>query len=436
MHVLIVEDETRIREGIAEMLRDEGYEVSQAENLQQGLDTIASHAPDIVLSDIHLPDGEGFGLLSFCEQQPKDIPVIFMTAFGSREVALQAIQEGACDYIAKPIRFDELFARLARLRKVQEMRERLHCDADEPETGGMMELLGDSAPMQRIREIAAKAAATDAAVLITGETGVGKGLVARLIHEQSARSSQPFIRINCASIPENLLESELFGFRKGAFTGADRNKRGLIEAVENGTLFLDEIGEMPLPLQAKLLHVLDEGVFRALGDSREQQFTGRIIAATNVPTQTLLEGDRFRSDLFYRLSVLTIDIPPLRDRPEDILPIAERFYGELAAKLGREKRSMPASMASALQTQSWPGNVRQLRNTIERMLILGEDETLASTAAVNLAQATQRFERAWIRRVLDECGGDKTEAAKRLGIGLSTLYRKLEGAESGGPPAT
>ncbi len=433
MHVLIVEDETRIREGIAEMLRDEGYETSEAGTLQHGLEAIGQRAPDVVLSDIHLPDGDGFSLLAFCEQQPDDIPVIFMTAFGSRELALQAIEEGACDYITKPIRFDELFARLARLGKARETRDRIAHSGEGDRTGNdanRAAMLGDSRAMRRVRNIVDKAAGTDAPVLITGETGVGKGLVARLIHDASPRASHPFLRINCASIPDNLLESELFGYRKGAFTGAERHRRGLLEEVGDGTLFLDEIGDMPLPLQAKLLHVLDDGVFRPLGGDRDSRFSGRIVAATNITTERMLAGDRFRTDLYYRLSVLTIEIPPLRERPEDILPLAEKFYRETARKLGKDDAPLPSSVAGLIQTQSWPGNVRQLRNYIERLLILDDTAHDARDAAhdASLAPATRRFERAWIRRVINECGGDKAEAAKRLGIGLSTLYRKLEDA--------
>jgi len=429
MHVLIVEDEKRIREGIAEMLRDEGYEVSEAGDLQQALQFVEKGPPDVVLSDIHLPDGDGFSLLAFCEQQPKDTPVIFMTAFGNRELALQAIQEGACDYIAKPIRFDELFARLARLRKVQERRASIPSLDTLPLEQDRLAVLGESKAMLKVRVLVEKAAQTRAPVLITGETGVGKGLVAQLIHQTGVGSGKPFVRINCASIPENLLESELFGYRKGAFTGAERNRRGLLEEVKDGTLFLDEIGEMPLPLQAKLLHVLDDGVFRALGGDREQRFNGRIIAATNVNTEKLIAGKHFRLDLYYRLSVLAIDIPPLRERPDDILPIAERFYRELGEKLGKQTASLPSFVASAIQTQSWPGNVRQLRNYIERLLILDDQEPASENhEAANLAEAVRRFERAWIRRVINECDGDKAGAARKLGIGLSTLYRKLEDA--------
>ncbi len=428
MLILILEDEARIRAGIGEMLLDEGYQVLEAATLQQGLDLLERESPDAVLSDIHLPDGDGFSILECCQHQYPDISVIFMTAFGNRELAIQAIRQGAYDYIAKPVRFDELFARLYRLKEMQTLKGQVQRKASRKQEESQLAILGSSEPMKRVRNIAEKAMESDAPILITGETGVGKGLLAKLIHTSSRRKEKPFIGINCASIPENLLESELFGFRKGAFTGADRNKKGLLEEVGDGTLFLDEIGEMPLQLQAKLLHVLDDGAFRPLGGTKSLRFKGRIIAATNVDPQHLIDGKDFRADLYYRLSVLTIDIPPLRDRPEDILPLAERLYHELALDMGKHQTDLPMVLARQLQQQAWPGNVRQLRNYLERALILdGEWNEDTQKDELTLAVALQQFERSWILKTLADCHGDKVQAAQRLGIGLSTLYRKLDG---------
>ncbi|MDQ6972854.1 MAG: sigma 54-interacting transcriptional regulator, partial [Mariprofundaceae bacterium] len=241
-----------------------------------------------------------------------------------------------------------------------------------------------------------------------------------------SRKNLPCVGINCASIPENLLESELFGFRKGAFTSADRNKSGLLEEVGEGSLFLDEIGDMPLPLQAKLLHVLDDGSFRPLGSTKDQKFTGRIIAATNVDLASLIHAKAFRSDLFYRISVLSIDIPPLRQRPDDLLALAERLYAELAAQMGKKVSGLPFGLAEEIQQGQWPGNVRELRNYLERSLIFEDATGNGEHMDMSLSHAVNRFERAWIERVVDECGGDKTLAAGKLGLGLSTLYRKLE----------
>ncbi len=427
MLILIIEDEARIRAGIAEMLVDEDYQVLEAGTLHQGMQLIDQESPDAILSDINLPDGDGFSVLQYCNTQKLDMPVIFMTAFGNRDMAIQAISQGAYDYITKPIRFDELFARLHRLKEMQLFKGQVQRKASRKQEESQLATLGDSEPMKMVRKIAEKATSSDAPILITGETGVGKGLLAKLIHISDGRKELPFISINCASIPENLLESELFGFRKGAFTGADRNKKGLFEEAAEGTLFLDEIAEMPGQLQAKLLHVLDDGTFRPLGSTKDQKFRGRIIAATNVSPRDMIEDKGFRNDLYYRLSVLTIEIPPLRDRPEDLLPLAERLYRELALDMGRQPAALPMALVQKIQQQSWPGNVRQLRNYLERSLIFEEDQHGGGDiASPSLADALQQFESDWIRRTIDDCDGDKSLASRRLGIGLSTLYRKLE----------
>jgi len=245
-----------------------------------------------------------------------------------------------------------------------------------------------------------------------------------LIHATSSRKEHALVSINCASIPENLLESELFGYRKGAFTGADQNKQGLFESVGEGTLFLDEVGEMPLLLQAKLLHVLDDGSFRPLGAMQSQRFKGRVIAATNANLEAKITEKCFREDLYYRLSVLIIEIPPLRQRVEDIVLLAEKIYNDLAEEMGHAQTSLPLDVLQGLQTNPWPGNVRQLRNFLERMLILGGDADEEITSPT-LSEALIQFERAFIQRTVMEYSGDKSIAAKQLGIGLSTLYRKL-----------
>jgi len=424
MLILIIEDEQRIREGIAQMLAEEGYDVLEAGNMQQGVSMIEDEAPSVVLSDINLPDGDGFGVLQYCQHKGIDTPFIFMTAFGNRDVAMQAIEAGAYDYVSKPLRFDELFARLKRLDELQNLKGQVTRKSERKLAESKLAVLGDSVPMQRIRKLAARAAGSHAPLLITGETGVGKGLLAKLVHASGHRNKHAFVNINCASIPENLLESELFGYRKGAFTGADSNRKGLFEAVGEGTLFLDEIGEMPMLLQAKLLHVLDDGIFRPLGSARELHFKGRIIAATNVTLASMLEARAFREDLFYRLSVLSIEVPPLRGRAGDLLTLAENIYRELAAEIGRPAERLPVAVAEYVQQHLWPGNVRELKNYLERSLIFG-DET-EDDLDLTLAAAIRRFERSWAERVIEDCGGDKAVAADRLGIGLSTLYRKLE----------
>jgi len=425
MLILIIEDELRIREGIAQMLAEEAYDVLEARTMEHGISIIESEAPSVVLSDINLPDGDGFTALRYCQHKGLDVPFIFMTAFGSRDVAIQAIQEGAYDYVSKPLRFDELFARLKRLEELQNLKGQVARKSERKLAEGKLAVLGDSVPMQRIRRLATKASGSNAPLLITGETGVGKGMLAKLVHASNQRSKHPFVSINCASIPENLLESELFGYRRGAFTGADKNHKGLFEEVGEGTLFLDEIGEMPMPLQAKLLHVLDDGTFRPLGSARALHFKGRVVAATNVELDSMIENRAFRQDLYYRLSVLSIGVPPLRLRQEDLLPLAENLYRELASEMGRSTDRLPLSIAEQIQQHMWPGNVRELKNYLERSLIF-EDETTADDSDLTLVEALKRFECSWIKRVIDDCGGDKAAAADRLNIGLSTLYRKLE----------
>jgi DNA-binding NtrC family response regulator len=425
VQILIVEDEFHIRASIAEMLTDEGYTVLEAGNVAEGISLVEQESPAVVLSDINLPDGDGFRILHYCKSQSYSCAVMFMTAFGNRELAIQAITEGADDYISKPIRFDEMFARLHRIREMQNFRGQVQRKIARKIVESELSVLGKSPPMQQVSHIAEKASGSKAPLLITGETGTGKGLLTKLIHASSSRKEQPLVSVNCASIPENLLESELFGFRKGAFTGADRNKQGLLEAVGEGTLFLDEIGEMSLALQAKLLHVLDDGSFRPLGGMKNRQFKGRVIAATNVDLEESISQKLFREDLYYRLSVLTIEIPPLRHRTEDILLLAERIYADLAEEMGYTQTRLPLHLLDQLQAQAWPGNVRQLRNYLERMLILGgesDDVLIAPT----LSEALHHFEKMFIERTIAECFGDKQVAAEHLGIGLSTLYRKLE----------
>ena len=424
MQILIVEDEPHIRAGIAEMLSDADYRVVQAGTVSEGITMIEQESPQVVLCDINLPDGDGFRILHYCQSQHYACAVMFMTAFGNRELAVQAITAGADDYIAKPIRFDELFARLHRIKEMQNLRGQVQRKVAKKLVESELSVLGNSPPMQRVRRIAEKAASSQAPLLITGETGTGKGLLTKLIHASSARKEHALVAINCASIPESLLESELFGYRKGAFTGADKNKQGLLESVGEGTLLLDEIGDMPMLLQAKLLHVLDDRSFRPLGGTQSQRFKGRVIAATNANLEEKISQKLFREDLFYRLSVLTIEIPPLRQRSEDLMLLAEKIYSDLAEEMGHNKLQLPFELLKMIQARSWPGNVRQLRNYLERILIIGHDHTDEPNSPT-LSEAMVQFERTFIQRTVDECSGDKAKAADQLSVGLSTLYRKL-----------
>jgi len=434
MKLLIVEDEPHIRQGIVEVLNEEEVETGEAGSVTEALAYYSDEQPDAVLCDIYLPDGDGFDVLTALCQQPVPVPCILMTSFGDRDLAVRALTAGAYDYVAKPLRFDELLARLRRLEEQQVMRQRLKEAESDTRTKGELAVLGNSRAMQRVRRLLEKGATSRIPVLIQGETGVGKGLVARLLHSIGRDNDQPFVRVNCAAIPKDLMESELFGHKRGAFSGADRDRAGLLAEAGKGTLFLDEIGELPPAMQAKLLHVLDEHTFRPVGGTKEQAFRARVIAASNRDLREEVERNEFREDLYYRLDVLNIRIPPLRERREDIVPLANRLLAELAEETAAPLRTLSPEQGMQLQEQAWPGNVRELRNTLEKALLLSNDGQLvlstpqewSGESELTLAQAVARFESSLIHQVIHECEGDKAMAARRLGIGLSSLYRKLE----------
>jgi len=433
MKILIVEDERHIRQGIVEILSEEGYEMLEADSLQAAYDQLAGGNVDVILSDIRLPDGDGFDLLRTLKIQTP-LPCILMTAFGNRELAEQALKNGAYDYISKPIRFDELLARLMRLNEKLKLEQQLNTMSAVVRGGNKLTSLGNSQAMHHVRHLAEKAAAVRSPVLIEGETGVGKGRLVQLIHASGPHASEPLVRLNCSAIPGELMESELFGHKKGAFSGADRDRGGLLTAAGKGTLFLDEIGELPLPMQAKLLHVLDDKRFRPVGDTREHTFEARVIAATNRNIKDEMRHKRFREDLYFRLDVLQIRIPPLRERQEDIVPLAIQLQEELAKGTSISIAPLNTEQCLWLQSQPWPGNVRELRNMLERALLLAQDGKMcippAETGQVmenaNMAEAVTHFERNFILQTITHCQGNKEKAAKKLGIGLSTLYRKLE----------
>jgi len=432
--ILVVEDEPHIRNGIVEVLSEEGFSALEADSLQAAYERLDSENFDAILSDIRLPDGDGFDLLRTLKAQDSIIPCILMTAFGNRELAEEALSSGAYDYVAKPLRFDELLARLRRLEEKILMRRRIEQVESDVRARGELAILGDSGPMQEVRALLEKATAFPSPVLIEGETGVGKGLVARLLHSIGDNHDQPFVRVNCAAIPKELMESELFGHRRGAFSGAERDHEGLLAMAGKGTLFLDEIGELPAVMQTKLLHVLDERRFRPVGATTEQEFRARVIAASNRDFRKMVESGAFREDLFYRLDVLGIHIPPLRERPEDIVPLSMRLLKQLCEDMACDCPALSPEQCLWLQSREWPGNVRELRNTLERALLLSDADSFnllfeqAGPADMRaLAEAVHHFECSYIRQAIAACGGDKAAAARRLNVGISTLYRKLEG---------
>jgi len=433
MKILIVEDEQYIRQGIVEVLQGEGFEVRQAESVTQAFTKVSEDKFDAILCDNFLPDGEGLDLLT--SVQTSDIAFILMTSFGNRELASRAFEAGAYDYIAKPIRFDELLARLERLQEKLVLRHKLKESEAAVLHQGELAVLGTSPAMLAVQTLIEKSSASQVPVILQGETGVGKGVVARLLHSMSALKDQPFIRINCAAIPPDLLESELFGHKKGAFSGAERDRKGLLASAGKGTLFLDELIELPLPMQSKLLHVLDEKSFRPVGGDKETPFAARVIAASNMDFEKAVQAGSFREDLYFRLNVMKIRIPPLRERGDDILPLANRLLAQICKEWSRSTPEITTEQAMWLEGQTWQGNVRELRNVLERGLLLGSDESLyfealkgvGTSEDLDLNDACHAFEKRYIERVVEKFDGDKASAAEQLGIGLSTLYRKLEG---------
>jgi len=441
--ILVVEDDAAQRMGLQQLLRSWGYTVDVASNGHDALERIAVERPTIVLSDLVMPTMDGLELLRSLKQQPDpEVTVVLMTAQGSVETAVEAIKQGAYDYVSKPvdpqrlrILLDQIVERNGMSREMRVLRRQLR------EHGTFGKMIGGSAEMRRIYQVIEQAAPTSASVLVTGESGTGKELVAQTIHQLSPRASHPFVALNCAAIPDTLLESELFGHEKGSFTGAIARRAGCFELANRGTLFLDEIAEMTPVTQAKLLRVLQERSFRTLGGTREQSVDIRVVAATNQePTEAVRQG-KLREDLYYRLNVFAIRLPPLRERKDDIPLLADAFIREFNARNNRSVTGVTDRVAQTFQRHDWPGNVRELRNVIERATIVARGSAidvqdlppLASAAApspatgVGLAAGTtvDEAERKLIELTLEHTGGNKTRAADLLGISLKTLHNKL-----------
>jgi len=434
MKLLIVEDEKHIRQGIVDMLLLEGFDVYEADSVAQALNRLHDESIDAVLCDHHLPDGESFDVLLALSGEHA-IPLIMMTAFGNRALVSKAFTAGVYDYVSKPIRFDELLARLGRLEEKILLRHRIRESEKEFQDRGELAILGASTAMKQVQHFIEKVGASQVPILLQGETGVGKGMVARLLHSRSAMKDQPFVRVNCAAIPQELLESELFGHKKGAFSGADQHRQGLLASAGKGTIFLDELVELPLNMQSKLLHVLDERTFRPVGDDKEYTFHARVIAASNYNFEQAVKDGKFREDLYFRLNVMQLLIPPLRERTDDIVALAHRLLSQTCSEWGRNTPELTPEQCVWLESQAWRGNVRELRNVLERSLLLGTEGELALaheqdiqvSASLSLSDACHDFETRYIQQVIHKTSGDKSKAAQILGIGLSTLYRKLDG---------
>ena len=438
--VLVVEDEELMRNILRTLIEDEGFEVFTADSAEAALQIYAENAIDVTLTDIKMAGLDGLGLLDRVKAIDEHALVIVMTAFSSVDSAIAALRKGAYDYITKPfvnedllqtvrnaIRNRELFAENRALRR--ELNRQLnHSD-----------IIGTSEQMGRIFDLVAKVAATDAAVLIQGESGTGKELVARSIHFNSRRSAKPFLAVNCGALPESLLESELFGHTKGAFTGAAGEKKGLFRSAEGGTIFLDEIGEMAPPLQVRLLRSLQEHEVTPVGSSVPVKFDARIIAATNRDLEKEVQAGNFREDLYYRLNVIEMTLPPLRERRQDIPALVRHFLSREAERQSTVEKPISDEAMSSLRNYDWPGNVRELQNAVERALILSGDEIGLDDISPKIRVAMgvgeyrasgrptlEEVERRYVLDTLESNGNDKVAAAKTLGIDLSTLYRKLK----------
>ena len=431
MRALILEDEAPLREILGEILKEFGYEIEEASNLKKGKELVSKTSYDLVVADLRLPDGSGMDLVRRIKRESPDTEVLIITAFASTDTIKEAFELGVYDYIEKPFDVNEL--KLI----VRNITDKIYLKKGKCE---FPFIVGKSKPVERLKEIIKRVAPYDVNVLIVGESGTGKELVARAIHSLSRRSKKPFVAINCAALPPELLESELFGFKKGAFTGALSDKEGLIEKADGGTLFLDEIGDMPISLQAKLLRFLETKRFIPLGSTEERSVDVRILAATNMDLRETMNQGKFREDLFYRLATIVIEVPPLRERREDVPLLVEHFAKEFAEKYGKRIKRISPKFVSYLSSLPFKGNVRELRNIVEREVILMEGEVLGAgyegsvqrsegvtipPEGVNLKSIIEETEKKYIFAALEKAGGKKTEAAKLLGLTLREFRYRL-----------
>jgi len=445
--VLVIDDESGILDTLRILLKKEGYEVSTAQGGKAGLDAIRANAPDIVLTDVRMPQVTGLDILQAVKETDPITPVLLMTAQASLQSAIQAVNAGAFYYLQKPFANDELLAILRRACEFRQIRvENKQLKQEIRRTGGgpraiVTRPIGKARRFLEILKTADIVAPTDSTVLIGGESGTGKEVLARYIHDASLRADGPFLSINCGALPETLLESELFGHVKGSFTGAVRDKQGLFAAARGGTFFLDEVGEMPASLQVKLLRVLQQREVIPVGATEALPVDVRIVAATNRELEEEVRRGNFRSDLFYRLNVLALELPPLRDRRDDLLLLIDHFLTEMAAERGAEVKALTAEALDAVMVYEWPGNVRELQNALEHATVLTKgnliepqhlperitrqkkEPLVAERGQPN--PSLDMIERAYIMFVLQAEGGNKTRAAEALGIDPSTLYRKL-----------
>ena len=437
-NILIIDDEEKLRALLSRIISLEGHTVLQAGTIKAGLKILEKEPIDVLLCDVKLPDGNGVDQVKLIKSEFPYVEVILLTAFGNIADGVLAIKNGAFDYITKGDDNDRILPLLNRALEKGQLQKRVYqLEAKVQKKYGFDAIIGVSKELQEAISMAKKVATTDAGVLLLGETGTGKEVFAQAIHLSSNRSQKPFQALNCSAISKDLIESELFGYKAGAFTGANHDKKGLIQEADKGTLFLDEIGDMPLALQAKLLRVLENHSFIKVGDIESTNVDVRIIAATNRDLAEDVKNGSFREDLFYRLNIFTINLPPLRDRLKDIPILAKHYLNLFASKANSNVVGMSKEFIDHLQAHKWKGNIRELKNVIERAVILASgtelnvedlplelqsNEPTDPLDSYNLAFV----EKAHIKKVLKHTSGNKTESAKILGIGIATLYRKIE----------
>ena len=446
LHVLVIEDELAARQVLAAVVRKAGYSVDEAADIAEAAAKLSHGDVDVALCDIQLPDGHGIDLLKQNRALGLDTAFIMVTAFASVETAVEALRASAYDYIIKPVRHEEVLHRLSQIEAISGLRE---------ENRALRKAARESKPlhpftsveMRKVERLLDKVAPTDSTVLVTGESGSGKTVVARMIHDRSGRREAPFLSVNCGAIPDQLLESEFFGHTKGAYTSADHARKGLFVEADRGTLFLDEISELPLHMQTKLLHVIEDKMVRALGSGQVRHVNTRIVAATNRNLKEMVSQGRFREDLYFRVSVFQIPIPPLRDRPEDIRELAQLAMRSIERMKGSSKAiGIDPEAEDLLLRYSWPGNVRELENVVSRACILVEGDTIsidelpseitqlvgsrgggrgADAANGSLRDQLRKVQADIVLRAIKEAGGDRKLAAQALEISLSSLYGKL-----------
>jgi DNA-binding NtrC family response regulator len=443
--VLVVDDEPGMRMALKANFQREGWRVETASGASEAMTKVNAGNFPLVVTDVRMPDGNGLQLMRTVRGAHPSTAVIVLTAFGTVPEAVQAIQDGACDYLTKPISFEQL---QCSVNRVMQHVSGKPVQASFPKGA----IVGSSSALMKALDRARHAAKANTDVLIEAESGTGKELLARFIHENSSRSEKPFVAVNCAAVPEHLLESELFGHVRGAYTGATASKAGKFELAEGGTLLLDEIGEMPVNLQPKLLRALQERQVERLGDTRTTAVNIRVIATTNVSLHGMVEAGRFRADLYYRLNVIPLSLPPLRERPEDIPALAEFFSQQFAAKANQPAPILLPEFTADLQRQSWPGNVRELANFMQRVLTLSDASeigpehlaaeilrpkpakpaTFVAPAALQAGTSIRELQRHLLEATLDVTGGNRTRAAEMLGVSLRTIRNKIR--EYGLPP--